>query len=106
MSNPQQTITGQAMTLEQLQAEFARLQQENAALKANGAKPKRETFPIGNGLSCAVSEKGAISIYGLGRFPVTLYRHQLERLVPCIALLNSFIMANSDKLKVKPSVVK
>jgi hypothetical protein len=105
MSN---TVTGNAQTTiaETPEQTIQRLMAELAASKANAAKPKKETFPLGNGLSCAVSDKGAISIYGLGRFPVTLYRHQLERLFPVIAQLNSFIMANASKLSVKPAVVK
>ncbi|MBI3301039.1 MAG: hypothetical protein HYZ72_03025, partial [Deltaproteobacteria bacterium] len=52
------------MTDENLQAELERLRAENAALKARTAK----------GVSLRVSEKGAVSVYGLGRFPVTLYK--------------------------------
>lgn len=104
MSNAQTNTV--PMSNEQIIAELTRLQQENALLKATQAKPKKDTFQLGNGLSCAVSEKGAISIYGLGRFPVTLYRHQLERLFPVIAQINSFIMANAAKLSTKPVVVK
>jgi hypothetical protein len=58
------------MATEDLQAELARLRAENAALKGRAAK----------GMTLKVSEKGALSVYGLGRFPVTLYKEQWERL--------------------------
>ena len=55
---------------EELKAEIERLRTENEALK----KPARGQ------ISLKVSEKGALSVYGLGRFPVTLYREQWEKL--------------------------
>jgi hypothetical protein len=48
-----------------------------------------------------VSDKGALSVYGLGRFPVTLYRGQRERLIEIIPQLQAFIAENSAKLAVK-----
>lgn len=48
-----------------------------------------------------VSEKGALSVYGLGRFPVSLYRGQWERLIQVIPQLQAFIEANRDKLAEK-----
>ena len=54
---------------EELKAEIERLRAENEALK----KPARGQ------MSLKVSEKGALSVYGLGRFPVTLYRRWLTR---------------------------
>jgi hypothetical protein len=53
------------------------------------------------GLTCKVSEKGAVSVYGLGRFPVTLYREQWERLLAASDEIRKFIGENQDKLKVK-----
>lgn len=101
-------IQGNAQTViaETAEQELARLRAENQSLKANANKPKRPTFPIGNGLSVAVSEKGAVSIYGMGRMPITLYRSQLERLSPCWAQLLAFVSANADKLATKPVAVK
>jgi hypothetical protein len=52
-------------------------------------------------LTCKVSEKGALSIYGLGRFPVTLYRGQWERLFAAKDQIEAFITANSALLAVK-----
>lgn len=52
-------------------------------------------------LTCKVSEKGAMSVYGLGRFPVTLYRGQWERLAAAMPQLEAFITANAALLAVK-----
>jgi len=54
-------------------------------------------------ITCKVSEKGALSVYGLGRFPVTLYRTQWERLLApdVVKQLQAFITANTALLTVK-----
>ncbi len=52
-------------------------------------------------LKLKVSEKGAISLYGLGRFPVTLYAGQFERLLDAEDEIRAFIKANADKLSTK-----
>ena len=64
---------------------------ENDALK----KALRAT------ISLKVSEKGALSVYGLGRFPVTLYKGQWERLLATADQIREFMTANQDKLKTK-----
>ena len=79
------------MSDEDLRAELARLQQENAALKQGAAK----------GISMKVSEKGGLSIYGLGRFPVTLYKEQWTRLLDMADDIRRFIAANDSALKTK-----
>jgi hypothetical protein len=50
-----------------------------------------------------VSEKGGVSVYGIGRFPVTLYSSQWERLLAKSDAIKQFIADNSDKLAVKPA---
>jgi len=75
---------------EELNAEIERLRQENEALK----KPRGQT-------SLRVSEKGALSVYGLGRFPVTLYREQWEKLLNMAEDIRQFIQDNSQQLKKK-----
>ena len=52
-------------------------------------------------LTLKVSEKGAISVYGLGRFPITLYRGQMERLLKHAPTITAFIQANAALLAVK-----
>ena len=79
------------MSEEDLKAELERLRSENAALKKGAAA----------GISMKVSEKGAVSIYGMGRFPVTLYKEQWLKLLDLSDDIRAFIAANEDKLKTK-----
>lgn len=79
------------MADEDVQAELARLRAENEALK------QRRT---GN-ISMKVSEKGAVSVYGLGRFPVTLYQEQWVKLLAAADEIKAFIEDNRAQLKVK-----
>jgi hypothetical protein len=78
-------------TPEELQAEIERLKAENESLR----KPTRGQ------MSLKVSEKGALSVYGLGRFPVTLYREQWEKLLNMGDEIRSFIQAHDSELKKK-----
>ena len=78
-------------TEEDLRAEIERLKAENDALK----KPSRGQ------MSLKVSEKGALSVYGLGRFPVTLYREQWEKLLGIADEIRNFIRENEHALKKK-----
>jgi hypothetical protein len=64
-----------------------------AALQAQVAAKGTLTFKV--------SEKGALSIYGMGRFPVSLYREQWERLLAQKDAILAFIEANADRLSVK-----
>ena len=76
-----------------LQQQLAMALAENAALKAKAASGHRVTFKV--------SEKGAVSAYGLGRFPVTLYVGQWERLLGEAGALKAFLVANSASLSRK-----
>lgn len=75
-----------------LLAELARLQAENAALRAGKAQ---------RGVTLKVTDKGGLSVYGLGRFPVTLYRGQWERLLGQADEIKAFIQANASRLSTK-----
>lgn len=79
------------------------LEQQNAALIAQlaemQAKLDRASAP--KALTMKVSEKGALSIYGLGRFPITLYRGQMERLLAHKDVITAFIETNAALLSVK-----
>jgi hypothetical protein len=75
----------------EMKAELERLRAENANLK------KKETV----GLSLKVSEKGAVSLYGMGRFPVTLYKEQWLRILASAEIIEAFIAENDSKLKSK-----
>jgi hypothetical protein len=78
-------------TEEEMQAEIERLRAENEALKR----------PASGQMSLKVSEKGGLSVYGLGRFPVTLYREQWEKLLAMADQIRQFIHDNTDLLKKK-----
>ena len=52
-------------------------------------------------LTLKVSEKGAVSLYGLGRFPVTLYKEQWEKVIPFIDKITAFIAENESRLSTK-----
>jgi hypothetical protein len=78
-------------TAEEMQAEIERLKAENQTLK----KPAFGT------MSLKVSEKGALSVYGMGRFPVTLYREQWEKLLGMSEQIREFIQKNDASLKKK-----
>lgn len=79
------------MSEEDLKAELERLRKENATLKKSA----------GSGIRLKVSEKGAVSIYGMGRFPVTLYKEQWLKLLEMAAEIRSFIAENEALLKSK-----
>jgi len=79
------------MSDEDLKAELDKLRAENEALKKASSK----------GLSMKISEKGALSVYGLGRFPVTLYKEQWIRLLDLSDDIRTFIQNNEEQLKTK-----
>lgn len=81
-----QGVTGLAAELAKLRAENAQLRQENSKKGPFGLK---------------VTEKGGVSVYGMGRFPVTLYREQWERLNARMPEIMAFIAAHADKLSSK-----
>jgi hypothetical protein len=75
----------------ELKAELERLKAENQALKARGSK----------GVSMKVSDKGGVSVYGLGRFPVTLYQEQWLKLLDLAEDIRAFIKEHEGQLKKK-----
>ncbi len=75
----------------EMKAELERLRAENEALKARGSKA----------VSMKVSEKGGLSVYGLGRFPVTLYQEQWLKLLDLADDIRVFIRQNEGQLKKK-----
>jgi len=79
------------MSEQDLKVELERLKAENEALKNRSSKA----------VSMKVSEKGGVSVYGLGRFPVTLYKEQWIRLLDMADDIRSFIEENESKLKAK-----
>lgn len=79
------------MSEDDLKVELERLRNENAALKKGAS----------TGIRLKVSEKGALSIYGMGRFPVTLYKEQWLKLLEMADEIRAFIDANKAHLKAK-----
>ena len=79
------------MSDDNLTAELERLRNENAALKRGASA----------GIRMKVSDKGALSIYGMGRFPVTLYKEQWLKLLNMSDEIRAFIAANEAQLKSK-----
>lgn len=79
------------MSDEDLRAELERLRKENESLKKGAAK----------GISMKVSEKGGLSVYGLGRFPITLYQEQWTKLLDMSEDIRAFIAAHQAELKTK-----
>ena len=76
-----------------IMAELERMRAENAALKAQHKN--------GRGVSLKVSEKGGVSVYGLGRFPVTLYKEQWTKLLDMADDIRAFIVEHDSELKMK-----
>lgn len=74
-----------------MREELEKLRAENEALKKTKEK----------GLSMKIGEKGGLSVYGLGRFPVTLYKEQWIRLLAMADEIRAFIEANDSRLKSK-----
>lgn len=74
-----------------MRAELERLRKENESLKKGAER----------GVSMKVSEKGGLSVYGLGRFPITLYKEQWTKLLDLSDQIREFIVANEGKLKSK-----
>ena len=80
------------MADEDLKAELERLRSENERLKSRAVK----------GTSLKVSEKGGVSVYGLGRFPVTLYKEQWTKLLAMADDIKAFLTEHDAELKTKP----
>lgn len=72
------------------------------SLQAKQAAPRSISFKVTAKKPDGSGTDGAISAYGLGRFPVTLYRGQWERLIEAVPALQAFIETNSALLSVKP----
>jgi hypothetical protein len=79
------------MAEEDLKAELERLKAENERLKSRSSR----------GVTLKVSEKGGVSVYGLGRFPVTLYKEQWTRVLDMADDIRAFMKENDAKLKAK-----
>ena len=79
------------MSDDDIKAELERLRRENATLKKGAS----------DGIRMKVSEKGAVSVYGMGRFPVTLYKEQWLKFLDMSDEIRAFIAENDAQLKAK-----
>jgi hypothetical protein len=91
MARPARARYEEPMADDDVSAELERLRAENARLKST----------VSRGVSLKVSEKGGVSVYGLGRFPVTLYKEQWTKLLAMADDIRAFIRDNESKLKSK-----
>jgi hypothetical protein len=89
--SPRRQRVEEQMSDEDLKAELERLKAENEQLKSQR----------GRSVGLKVSEKGGVSVYGLGRFPVTLYKEQWAKLLAMADEIRQFIKENEPKLKAK-----
>ncbi len=87
-----------SQTMAQADTECDSLKRQIAALRAENARLKARATQR---LRCKVSDKGAVSVYGMGRWPVTLYRSQWEALLGFADTIREFIADNSDVLSEK-----
>ena len=83
------------MAEETQEERLARLEAENQRLREQVEERKPGQLRL------KVSEKGALSVYGLGRFPVTLYKEQWARLLDQSDEIKAFLKENDGKLKAK-----
>ena len=86
-----QEASEEASEEKDMRAELERLRRENEALKQKNER----------GASLKVSAKGAVSLYGLGRFPVTLYKEQWTRVLDMADEIRAFIVEHDGELKTK-----
>ena len=85
------------MAEETAEQKVARLEAENRALKEQVEQRRSGQLRL------KISEKGGLSVYGLGRFPVTLYKEQWIRLLEQTEEINEVLKENDQQLKVKQS---
>jgi hypothetical protein len=86
------TLLEETMADEEMRAELERLRKENETLRQSAAP---------RAVSLKVSEKGGVSVYGLGRFPITLYKEQWLKLLDMADQIRSFITQHEGELKTK-----
>jgi hypothetical protein len=79
------------MSDDEMRAELERLRKENESLKKSASR----------GVSLKVSEKGGLSVYGLGRFPITLYKEQWTKLLGLSDEIRAFLKEHDAELKTK-----
>jgi hypothetical protein len=97
---PTSAPSNQSDEVLRLQSELAQLKAENQAMREASARMAKA------GMSMKISEKGGLSVYGLGRFPTTLYASQWEKLNAMMPTIMTFLTENKEFLKAKEAVAK
>jgi hypothetical protein len=102
MKNPNNNVVKSAVPTPE---EYAALLAKVTELQSKVDRKKRQDggSVTDNGLKLVAAEKGGVSVYGLGRFPVTLYPEQMLRLLDAGADIRTFIADNKASLKFKPA---
>lgn len=103
MSNSQTNT--KAYDKDALRAELEKLRAERDQMQAALAKveAKKDRVVTSNGLTLGIGEKGGICVYGMGRFPVSMYLSQFLRFVDALPEILAFAEANKGKLAQKPA---
>lgn len=104
MKNPNTTSTTPTPSAADYAALLAKVTELQA--QVDRKKAQENGAVTDNGLKLVVSAKGAVSVYGLGRFPVTLYREQMLKLIAAGKDITTFITENTAKLAVKSTETK
>lgn len=91
LQDVRETMSQAEQECDSLEAQIAKLRAENARLKARASARLR----------CKISEKGAVSVYGMGRWPVTLYASQWRALLGFASEIEAFLVDNSGSLSEK-----
>lgn len=94
-------MTNQVTDIAAVLAKLAALEASNKALEQRAMDAEAKAKAGVRKLTLKVSEKGGLSLYGMGRFPVTLYRGQWERLLAASDDITAFIAANTALLTTK-----
>lgn len=109
MNKKHEEVTVGAININDLLAQVARAQEQvlkaneqAAAARADAEKYKAQAAQTARPFTIKVSDKGGVSVYGLGRFPVTLYSSQWDTLIQNIDAVKQFLNDNRSKLTIKP----
>jgi len=88
--------------MDKLKSELEKLKQENEKLKKQAQAKVKNGDPLSNGLALKVAEKGGLSVYGLNRFPITLYKDQWKSLLEVSTEILEYLESHNDQLAEKP----
>ena len=102
MKEKNKALQDKVQYLEQKLLEYEILQEEISTLSVLKLENEKLKSQRGRSVSLRVSEKGGVSVYGLGRFPVTLYKEQWTKLLAMTEEIRAFLKEHDAELKAKP----